>query len=66
MSDWRMAAVFGANTLCCLIILGLTAWKRAAFKAARDAPTKDAPLLEPDQPVAGALRPLGSYAGRAP
>jgi uncharacterized protein with PQ loop repeat len=31
--DWRMAAVFAANTLCCLLILGLTAWKRAAFKA---------------------------------
>lgn len=33
VDDWRMAAVFAANTLCCLIILGLTAWKRAVFKA---------------------------------
>jgi uncharacterized protein with PQ loop repeat len=35
VDDWRMAAVFAANTLCCLVILGLTAWKRAVFKAAR-------------------------------
>ncbi len=33
VDDWRMAAVFAANTLCCLVILGLTAWKRAVFKA---------------------------------
>ncbi len=33
VDDWRMAAVFAANTFCCLIILGLTAWKRAVFKA---------------------------------
>ncbi len=33
VDDWRMAAVFAANTFCCLIILGLTAWKRAMFKA---------------------------------
>jgi hypothetical protein len=26
--DWRMAAVFGANTACCLAILGLTTYKR--------------------------------------
>jgi uncharacterized protein with PQ loop repeat len=35
VDDWRMAAVFAANTLCCLVILGLTAWKRAVFKAAQ-------------------------------
>ena len=35
MNDWRMAAIFAANTLCCLIILGVTAWKRAQFKAAQ-------------------------------
>ena len=33
VDDWRMAAVFAANTLCCLVILGLTAWKRAVFTA---------------------------------
>jgi hypothetical protein len=33
VDDWRMAAVFAANTLCCFVILGLTAWKRAVFKA---------------------------------
>ena len=35
VDDWRMAAVFIANTLCCLVIVGLTAWKRALFKAAQ-------------------------------
>jgi hypothetical protein len=37
VDDWRMAAVFAANTLCCLMILGFTAWKRAVFKAAQTA-----------------------------
>ncbi|KFG69536.1 hypothetical protein JH26_09795 [Microvirga sp. BSC39] len=32
VDDWRMAAVFVANTACCGIILGLTAWKRIAFR----------------------------------
>ena len=35
VDDWRMAAVFIANTLCCLVIVGLTAWKRALFKTAQ-------------------------------
>src|SRR5919112_6030673 len=35
VDDWRMAAVFIANTVCCLVIVGLTAWKRALFKAAQ-------------------------------
>jgi hypothetical protein len=35
VEDWRMAAVFIANTLCCLVIVGLTAWKRALFRAAQ-------------------------------
>ncbi len=35
VDDWRMAAVFIANTLCCLVIVGLTAWKRALYKAAQ-------------------------------
>jgi uncharacterized protein with PQ loop repeat len=30
-SDWRMAAIFGANTVCCLIIVALTAYKRLQF-----------------------------------
>jgi hypothetical protein len=35
VDDWRMAAVFVANTLCCVVIFGLTAWKRALFKTAQ-------------------------------
>jgi len=35
LNDRRMAAVFIANTVCCLVIVGLTAWKRALHKAAR-------------------------------
>ena len=34
VNDWRMAAVFAANTLCCVLILALTAWKRRQFRAA--------------------------------
>jgi hypothetical protein len=30
-----MAAVFVANAVCCLVIVGVTAWKRALFKAAQ-------------------------------
>jgi uncharacterized protein with PQ loop repeat len=33
VDDWRMAAVFAANTGCCAIIVGLTAWKRASFRS---------------------------------
>ena len=33
VDDWRMAAVFAANTVCCAIIVGLTAWKRASFRS---------------------------------
>ncbi len=28
VSDWRMAAIFGANAACCLIIVAVTAYKR--------------------------------------
>ena len=35
IGDWRMAAVFVANTICCLVIVCLTAWKRALFKTAQ-------------------------------
>lgn len=38
VNDWRMAAVFAANTLCCITILGLTAWKRALFRASQKVP----------------------------
>jgi MFS family permease len=33
VDDWRMAFVFTANALCCLLIVILTAWKRARFTA---------------------------------
>jgi len=35
VDDWRMAAVFIANTVCCLTIVAVTAWKRALYKAAK-------------------------------
>jgi hypothetical protein len=35
VDDWRMAAVFAANTGCCIIIVGLTAWKRASLQSAQ-------------------------------
>jgi uncharacterized protein with PQ loop repeat len=35
VNDWRMAAVFAANTVCCVIIVGLTAWKRASLRSAQ-------------------------------
>jgi uncharacterized protein with PQ loop repeat len=35
VDDWRMAAVFAANTMCCAIIVVLTAWKRASFRSAQ-------------------------------
>jgi uncharacterized protein with PQ loop repeat len=39
VDDWRMAAVFAANTLCCAVIVSLTAWKRAVFGRHRHNPT---------------------------
>jgi hypothetical protein len=35
LSDWRTAAIFGANAACCLIIVALTAYKRLSMDAAR-------------------------------
>jgi uncharacterized protein with PQ loop repeat len=35
VDDWRMAAVFVVNALCCVAIVSLTAWKRALFKTAQ-------------------------------
>ncbi|MDF2689935.1 MAG: hypothetical protein K0Q80_2901, partial [Microvirga sp.] len=32
VDDWRMAAVFAANTVCCAIIVSLTGWKRASLR----------------------------------
>lgn len=29
IEDWRMAAIFGVNLLCCLAIIGITCHKRA-------------------------------------
>jgi hypothetical protein len=33
VEDLRMAAAFAANTLCCVAILALTAWKRATHRS---------------------------------
>jgi uncharacterized protein with PQ loop repeat len=35
VDDWRMAAVFAANTGCYVIIVGLTAWKRASLRSSQ-------------------------------
>jgi uncharacterized protein with PQ loop repeat len=35
VADWRMAAVFTANALCCGAILALTAYKRRQARPAR-------------------------------
>jgi uncharacterized protein with PQ loop repeat len=35
VDDWRMAAIFAANTVCCVAIVGLTAWKRASLRSAQ-------------------------------
>ena len=32
LQDWRMAAVFGANTACCAAILALTVLRRVQFR----------------------------------
>jgi hypothetical protein len=51
LEDWRMAAVFGANTACCCVILGLTALKRARFQASagsRRSCRLEAPPAPPD------------------
>ena len=37
VDDWRMAAVFAANTMCCAVIVSLTAWKRAMFGRRKNA-----------------------------
>lgn len=45
VDDWRMAAVFAANTVCCVIILSLTALKRAAFRTRQGRFRNSKPLL---------------------
>src|ERR687889_2092742 len=35
VDDWRMAVVFAANTLCCALIVSLTAWKRLEYERRR-------------------------------
>jgi uncharacterized protein with PQ loop repeat len=47
VQDWRMAAVFAANTFCCTLILGLTAWKRSVFKASVRASAASSTVLTP-------------------
>jgi hypothetical protein len=51
-----MAAMFAANTLCCLVILGLTAWKRALFRAIRSHAAGEPPL-HPAAPLANRPAP---------
>jgi uncharacterized protein with PQ loop repeat len=46
LNDWRMAAVFAANALCCIIIVGLTVWRRAAFQLAQNGSDETAPSLQ--------------------
>jgi len=36
--DWSMAALFAANAACCIVIVGLTCWKRAALRETRKEP----------------------------
>jgi hypothetical protein len=39
VNDWWLVVVFAANAAFCVAILGLTAWKRAVLKAARQLAT---------------------------
>ncbi len=70
VDDWRMAAIFAVNLMCCLLIIGLTCYKRAlagsgwlvpARRAllrnrARFAPLRRRPARSPP-PAAGSTRP---------
>ena len=50
VNDWWIVVVFAVNALFCVAILGLTAWKRAVFKAARQlAPASSGIPLGPVQ-----------------
>jgi uncharacterized protein with PQ loop repeat len=57
VDDPWMAAMFAANTLCCLVILGLTAWKRALFRAIRSHAAVGEPPLHPAAPLANRPAP---------
>lgn len=66
VDDWRMAAIFAANTLCCGIIVGMTAWKRAAFRKERaniaiapEACASSAKIVVLQASLVGSARPLG-------
>ena len=69
VDDWRMAAVFAANTVCCGLIVGLTAWKRAAYRKAqrlseveRAACETAAIIVLPQASLAVSARPLAAFA----
>jgi uncharacterized protein with PQ loop repeat len=68
VDDWRMAAVFAANTVCCGLIVGLTAWKRAAYRKAqrlseveRAACETAAIIVLPQASLAVSARPLAAF-----
>jgi hypothetical protein len=61
-----MAAIFAANTLCCGVIVGMTAWKRAAFRKGRativiapEACVSGAKIIVPQASFVSGARPLG-------
>lgn len=55
MGDWAVTLLFAANTVCCFAIIGLTAYKRAQYRATLTAKAHLAlrPKLQ-KQPVAAA------------
>jgi len=64
INDWRMATIFVANTICCLVIVGVTAWKRALFRAAQQflANSKSAALQgASDEELVGMSAPRLQY-----
>src|SRR3954454_5315924 len=40
LNDWGMAEIFGANTACCIIILGLTGVRRARYRRTKRSPAR--------------------------
>jgi uncharacterized protein with PQ loop repeat len=49
VNDWWIVVVFAVNALFCVAILGLTAWKRAVFKAAQQVTLTSFGSLDPAQ-----------------
>jgi hypothetical protein len=47
LDDWAVAGVFALNTLSCLAIVGITAWKRLGRKSAPPRESMDAPEPTP-------------------